>query len=79
MIIILNIKFQYHHLNIMSILLLFITIYLDNKMGNNCNFKSDQEDDLKSYSKYKTLLLAISRNSFHLHYIIGKGGFGQVD
>lgn len=47
-------------------------------MGN-CNFKSEYEND----NVTGTLVnihnsLAITKNHFQFHYVIGKGGFGKV-
>ena len=40
-------------------------------MGN-CNFKKEK-------ASAETGSVAISKNLFNMHYIIGKGGFGKVN
>jgi cell division protein FtsB len=37
-------------------------------MGN-CNFKTEYEQDN---------IVAVTKNHFQFHYVIGKGGFGKV-
>lgn len=37
-------------------------------MGN-CNFKTEYETDN---------IVAVTKNHFQFHYVIGKGGFGKV-
>lgn len=49
-------------------------------MGN-CNFKTEYETDNVSGKSQLILiltLLAVSKNNFQFHYVIGRGGFGKV-
>ena len=50
-------------------------------MGN-CNFKTESENDnvtgkQNSYGS-NNYCVAISKNHFQFHYVIGRGGFGKV-
>lgn len=49
-------------------------------MGN-CNFKTEYENDnvtgtLYNFTNYEHL--AVTKNHFQFHYVIGRGGFGKV-
>ena len=49
-------------------------------MGN-CNFKTEYETDNVSGKSQLFLILtflAVSKNNFQFHYVIGRGGFGKV-
>lgn len=51
-------------------------------MGN-CNFKTEQETDnvtCKISLIFMTIVvfIAMSKNHFQFHYVIGRGGFGKV-
>ena len=49
-------------------------------MGN-CNFKTEYENDNvtgNSLTSTYSAIIAVTKNHFQFHYVIGRGGFGKV-